>query len=71
MERSRKDTAFAVLAIEETAKHMKTSPQDVYNRLERLGLAQSILFDCYDTLQTQSKEYVADTILNHEKTEAR
>lgn len=66
---------FAVLAIEETAKHMKTSPQDVYNRLERLGLAQSILFDCYDTLHTQSMEYVADfvtdAILNHEKTEAR
>lgn len=62
---------FAVLSVEAAAKHMNTTPADVFNRLEKIGLAKDILFDGYDMLHTQSAEYigefVADAIMNHEK----
>lgn len=45
---------FAVLAIGATAKEMNVSPTSLYNRLNRFGLVQRLLFDCYDTLHTES-----------------
>ena len=45
---------FAILAIGATAKMMGISDTEVHNRLKRFGLIQSLLFDCYDTLHTES-----------------
>ena len=45
---------FAVLAIGETAKDLKISAQELYDRLNRAGLLKSLLFDCYDTLHAES-----------------
>ena len=45
---------FAVLAIGATAKDMNVTPTQLYNRLNHYGLVQQLLFDCYDTLHSES-----------------
>lgn len=50
---------FAVLAIGAAARRMKTSPKDVYLRLRKYDLVRQLLFDCYDTLHTESIDNVA------------
>jgi hypothetical protein len=47
-------THFATLAIGATAKEMGISESELYNRLERVGLIHSLIYDCYDTLHTES-----------------
>lgn len=54
MEQNYNKLHFAVLAIGATAKKMNIPAQDLYNRLERVGLVKRLLFDCYDTLHTES-----------------
>lgn len=54
---------FATLAIGATAKKMGISDTEVHNRLKRYGLIQSLLFDCYDTLHTESIEGVVWNVM--------
>lgn len=35
----------------------------LYNRLEKVNLIQHCLVEGYDMLHTQSKEYIADTLI--------
>ena len=51
-------TQFATLAIGATAKRMGVSTTELFNRLKRHGLVRRLLFDCYDTLHTESIEGV-------------
>ena len=51
-------TQFATLAIGATAKQMGITATELYNRLKRQGLVRKLLFDCYDTLHTESIEGV-------------
>lgn len=53
-----KKTHFVTLAIGATAKHMGLSVKELHNRLKRLGLVKRLLFDCYDTLHSESIEGV-------------
>lgn len=51
------DTArlqFATLAIGATARSLGVTATEVFNRLERYDLVRRLLFDCYDTLHTES-----------------
>ncbi|MDD5861221.1 MAG: DUF3791 domain-containing protein [Prevotellaceae bacterium] len=50
---------FAVLAIGAAARRLKTSPRDIYLRLKKYDLIKQLLFDCYDTLHTESIDGVA------------
>ena len=65
---------FATLAIGATAKEMGISATEVHNRLKRYGLIQTLLFDCYDTLHTESIEGVVwnvmEALKNWERKEA-
>ena len=54
METTLRKTQFASLAIGATAKHMGISATELHNRLKRYGLVRRLLFDCYDTLHTES-----------------
>jgi hypothetical protein len=54
---------FATLAIGATANKMGVSATEVHNRLKRYGLIQSLLFDCYDTLHTESIEGVVWNVM--------
>ncbi len=45
---------FVTLAIGATAKSMGISAKELHNRLKKHGLIRYLLFDCYDTLHTES-----------------
>ena len=47
-------TQFATLAIGATAQRMGISATELFNRLKHHGLVRRLLFDCYDTLHTES-----------------
>lgn len=47
-------TQFVTLAIGATAKDMGITATELYNRLKHHGLVKRLLFDCYDTLHTES-----------------
>jgi len=54
---------FIVLTIETAAKRMNVSTDELTQRLEKQGLIEGRLMKYYDTLHTQSAEYVADDII--------
>ena len=54
---------FCVIVIETAAKKMKISPSELTQRLEAQGIIDDRLIRFYDTLHTQSANYVADDII--------
>lgn len=54
---------FTVLAIEASAKKMNISPSEMRRRLDKVGLIKNLIQRCYDTLHTESKEAVANDIV--------
>lgn len=54
---------FCVIAIETAAKNMEIPAHELTRRLEAQGLIEGRLFKYYDTLHTQSADYVADDII--------
>lgn len=54
---------FAVIAIENAAKKLNVSTEELVNRLERQNLIEGRLFRYYDMLHTQSADYVADDLI--------
>lgn len=61
---------FAVMAIESGARKLDISSKEMHDRLRKQGLIRNRLFKRYDTLHTQSLDWVADdiseTLLNWE-----
>ena len=55
--------AFTVLAIEASAQKMGISPSEMRKRLDKVGLIKSLIQDCYDTLHTESREAVANEVV--------
>lgn len=55
--------AFTVLAIEASAQKMGISPSEMRRRLDKVGLIKSLIQDCYDTLHTESREAVANDVI--------
>ena len=54
---------FAVIAIETAAKKMGISTAELTSRLHKQGLVEGRLIRFYETLHTQSADYVADDII--------
>lgn len=54
---------FSIIAIETAAKKMRIQPDELVTRLEKQNLIENRLFKFYDTLHTQSADYVADDII--------
>ena len=54
---------FCIIAIETAARKMGIPPQQLTQRLEAQGLIEGRLIKFYDTLHTQSANYVADDII--------
>lgn len=54
---------FVVFAIESAAQRMDISSTELYNRLEQQNLIENFLVDCYDTLHTQGKDYIANSVI--------
>jgi hypothetical protein len=55
--------AFTVLAIEAAAQKMNISPSEMRKRLDRVGLIKNLILDCYDTMHTESREAVANEVV--------
>ena len=55
--------AFTVLAIEASAQKMGISPSEMRRRLDRVGLIKNLIQDCYETLDTESRETVANDVV--------
>lgn len=49
---------FATMAVEATAADLGIPPERLYLCLERAGIVKGLLFDCYDTLHSESLEGV-------------
>lgn len=68
-------TEFAVFALEATAKKMGIPTSEVLRRLDCVGLIDSFILGCYDTLHTQSVESVAtdvtEALLNWETKQSK
>lgn len=64
---------FAVIAIETAAKKLDIPTAELVRRLDRQNLIEGRLIRYYETLHTQSAEYVADdlieTLQNYESDE--
>lgn len=54
---------FAIIAIEYAAKKLGISPAEFTLRLQKHNLIENRLMKFYDTLHTQSADYVADDII--------
>lgn len=54
---------FVIFAIESAAQKMGIPAPSLYNRLEKLDLIRQYLINGYDMLHTQSREYIADTLV--------
>lgn len=54
---------FAVFAIEAAAQKSGIPVKELYQRLQRLDLIRNRLFADYDTLHTQSRDYIADDLI--------
>jgi len=54
---------FCIIAIETAAHKMGIPAEEMTRRLEAQGLIEGRLFKYYDTLHTQSANYVADDII--------
>ena len=55
--------SFTVLAIEASAQKMGISPSEMRRRLDNVGLIKSLIQDSYDTLHTESREAVANDVV--------
>lgn len=54
---------FASSCVEATARRLNVSPIDMYRRMKRVELFRDLIYPCYGTLHTQSREIVTDDIL--------
>ena len=54
---------FCVIAVETAARKMHITAAELTQRLEAQGLIDERLFRFYETLHTQSADYVADDII--------
>lgn len=54
---------FAVIAIESAAKKYGANPSILAQRLEHQGLIDGRLWKYYEQLHTQSRDYVADDLM--------
>lgn len=55
--------AFAVMAVEAGALRAHVTPEEMYRRLRRVGLMESLIIGCYDVMHTLSISQVADDVV--------
>lgn len=58
-----KETEFVIFCIENVAKRLNKSGVEVYQALKQINAIDSLLYASYDTLHTQSKEYIVDEVI--------
>lgn len=56
-------TIFVSSCIESVANHLGCPASAMYARMQKIGLIEGYIWKYYDTLHTQSREYVIDDVL--------
>ena len=64
METTDRATEFVVFCIENTAMRLGISGDELYREMKRLNAVEEFLYPSYQTLHTQSKEYIVDEVLS-------
>ena len=54
---------FVATCIETTARFLKTSYKEVYERMKRVGLIERFILPHYETLHTESRENLAKVMV--------
>lgn len=60
---SKQELEFILFCVDFVAQKLNQSPDVIYDKLKSSGLLQDYLIDNYETLHTQSKEYIVDDII--------
>ena len=55
--------AFVATCIETTARSLNVSYREIYDRMKKVGMIEKYIFKNYDTLHTQSREYIAEDMV--------
>jgi hypothetical protein len=55
--------AFVATCIETTARFLNVSYREIYDRMKKVGMIEKYIFKNYDTLHTQSREYIAEDMV--------
>ena len=58
-----KKMEFAVFCIESVAEETNRPAPEIYDRMYRLNLLEEYIFPFYDTLHTQSRQYIVSELL--------
>ena len=54
---------FASSCVEAAARKLQVSATEMYRRMKHVELFRDLIYPCYDTLHTQSREIVTEDIL--------
>lgn len=54
---------FASSCVEAVARRLHTSAMDIYQRMKQVELFRDLIYPCYDTLHTQSREIVTEDMI--------
>lgn len=60
-----KQLEFVIYCIENTAERLGRHSPEVFNKLKELGALDSYINTFYDTLHTQGKAYIVDSLLEY------
>ena len=62
MSQKERATEFVVFCIENLADRLGVSGSVIFNKLNDIGAISGFLYPSYDSLHTQSKDYILDEI---------
>lgn len=54
---------FAALCVEATARQMQVPATEMYRRMKRVELFRDLIYPCYETMHTQSREIVVEDVM--------
>ena len=55
--------AFVATCIETTARFLNVSYKEIFSRMKKVGMIENYIFKNYETLHTQSREYIAEDMV--------
>ena len=55
--------AFVASCIESTARHLGKSYQEIFTRMNRVGMIENYILPYYETLHTESREHVTANMI--------
>ena len=59
-----KELEFVIFCIENVAQKLNVNAEIVYKKLSESNIITEYIVPCFETLHTQSKEYIIDEILD-------